>query len=139
MNANTESTTLRLNGRRGGSMALHEPFEELASGAGDAEKAWRVVHVQSSAVSPYGVAWGLAIIGAMGTESESLTPVHVLGMAVSQYVSSEAVGPTQRAKRAVALLDEWLADDSAYDEQAWPELKESLDRDRLSSRRFFDG
>ena len=35
------------------------------------------------------------------------------------------------------LLDEWLADESGYDEEAWPELKEALDRDRLSYRRLF--
>jgi hypothetical protein len=37
------------------------------------------------------------------------------------------------------LLDEWLADDSGYDEKTWPELKAALDRDRLSARKFFDG
>ena len=41
------------------------------------------------------------------------------------------------AKRAIALLDEWLDDDSGYDEETWPELKESLDRDRLSRRSLF--
>lgn len=35
------------------------------------------------------------------------------------------------------LLDEWLADESGYDEEAWPELKEALDRDRLSYRKLF--
>lgn len=35
------------------------------------------------------------------------------------------------------LLDEWLADESGYDEEAWSELKEALDRDRLSYRRLF--
>jgi hypothetical protein len=35
------------------------------------------------------------------------------------------------------LLDEWLADESGYDEEAWLELKEALDRDRLSYRRLF--
>ena len=46
--------------------------------------------------------------------------------------------PTQ-ASSAMALLDEWLADESGYDEQAWPELKAALDRDRTSARRLFDG
>jgi hypothetical protein len=35
------------------------------------------------------------------------------------------------------LLDEWLADESGYDEEAWSGLKEALDRDRLSYRRLF--
>lgn len=47
------------------------------------------------------------------------------------------------AKRYVGLdrlLDEWLADESGYDEEIWPELKEALDRDRLSySKLFVDG
>ena len=34
----------------------------------------------------------------------------------------------------IALLDEWLADKSGYDDETWPELKGALDRDRLSSR-----
>jgi hypothetical protein len=46
---------------------------------------------------------------------------------------------TSRAKAAIALLDDWLADESGYDERTWPELKVALDRDRLSSRRLFDG
>ena len=39
----------------------------------------------------------------------------------------------------IQLIEEWLADDSGYDEEAWPELKAALDRDRLSSRKLFDG
>ena len=38
-----------------------------------------------------------------------------------------------------SLLDDWLGDQSGYDEATWPELKASLDRDRLSSRKLFDG
>lgn len=138
MNTTMESTTVRFNGHSGGSSAVHEPFEKLAD-VQDVDAAWKLARVQSSAVSSYGVAWGLAILGALGAESESLTPVRVLSTAASQYMPSEAAGLEQRVKRAIALLDEWLADDSGYDEETWPELKASLDRDRLSSRRFFDG
>lgn len=45
---------------------------------------------------------------------------------------------SNRAKKAIVLLDEWIDDDSGYDEKTWPELKQSLDRDRLSDRRLFD-
>jgi hypothetical protein len=41
-------------------------------------------------------------------------------------------------EKAIRLLDEWMADESGYDEETWPELKTALDQDRLSSRRFFD-
>ena len=45
----------------------------------------------------------------------------------------------QTSPQAVtALLDEWLQDESGYDGETWPELKESLDRDRLSDRKLFD-
>ena len=45
-------------------------------------------------------------------------------------------GPHQKA---IDLIDQWLADESGYDEQSWPALKSELRRDRLSSRRLFDG
>jgi len=43
-----------------------------------------------------------------------------------------------RPEAAIALLDEWLQDESGYDEETWPELKEAFDRDRLSERKLFD-
>jgi excisionase family DNA binding protein len=52
-------------------------------------------------------------------------------------VSDAAEGAPTQAERAIRLLDEWMADDSGYDEETWPELKAALDRDRLSSRRLF--
>jgi hypothetical protein len=36
-------------------------------------------------------------------------------------------------------LEQTLKDESGYDEATWPELKEALDRDRLSERKLFDG
>lgn len=48
---------------------------------------------------------------------------------------------TRQAERpnvgAIRLLDEWMADESGYDEETWPELKEALDRDRLGYRKLF--
>lgn len=50
---------------------------------------------------------------------------------------------TERRKDAMAaerfrkLLDEWMADDSGYDEEAWPELKEGLDRNCSEYRKHF--
>lgn len=37
----------------------------------------------------------------------------------------------------IRLLEAWLADESGYDEDAWPDLKDALDRDRLSARKLF--
>jgi len=42
------------------------------------------------------------------------------------------------AEKVAQLLDEWMADESGYDEQTWPELKAALEQDRLSFRRLFD-
>lgn len=39
---------------------------------------------------------------------------------------------TQRAQRVSKLLDEWLADESGYDEATWPRLKENLEHDGLT-------
>src|SRR5438105_2207434 len=49
--------------------------------------------------------------------------------------------PNPEAARAIALLKSWLADESGYDEQTWPKLKQALDRerDRVGARRLFDG
>jgi hypothetical protein len=37
---------------------------------------------------------------------------------------------------AISLLDEWMADDSGYDEETWPELKEALDRNRREAGQY---
>jgi len=42
------------------------------------------------------------------------------------------------AEDVARLLDEWMADESGYDEETWPELKAALERERLSSRPLFD-
>jgi hypothetical protein len=43
----------------------------------------------------------------------------------------------QRAEAVRLLLAEWLADESGYDERAWPELKRGLEESRTSSRPLF--
>ena len=42
-----------------------------------------------------------------------------------------------RLDRLDALMDEWVADDSGYDEKTWPQLKKGLEEDRLSYRKRF--
>ncbi|HVA48528.1 MAG TPA: hypothetical protein VNH11_19340 [Pirellulales bacterium] len=46
-----------------------------------------------------------------------------------------------KAKRIVAMLRSWLADESGYDEETWPMLKKALDRERsrVGARKLFDG
>jgi hypothetical protein len=54
-------------------------------------------------------------------------------------VMSDANGERQRRVRElIRLLDEWMDDESGYDEKIWPQLKAALENDRLSSRRLFD-
>lgn len=54
-----------------------------------------------------------------------------------EFAPLTALG-AERVRKAIALLDQWLNDDSGYDEETWSELKKSLDRERLSNRRLFD-
>jgi hypothetical protein len=51
----------------------------------------------------------------------------------------EPLTPEQRDK-AIAMLDEWMNDESGYDEATWPELKEALNREReaVGARRLFN-
>jgi hypothetical protein len=44
----------------------------------------------------------------------------------------------ERGRKAIRLLDEWMADESGHDEEYWPKLKAVLEQDRLSSRPPFD-
>jgi hypothetical protein len=48
-------------------------------------------------------------------------------------LSSEAI------EQVVQILDEWMVDDSGYDEETWTELKTSLnlERDQINARRLF--
>lgn len=47
--------------------------------------------------------------------------------------------PSRRERHAavIALLDEWLADESGYDETTWPILKEEIEKSRTSTRKRF--
>jgi hypothetical protein len=49
------------------------------------------------------------------------------------------VDPAQQQKNesAIDLLDEWLADESGYDEQVWPTVKKLLEENCLSGRSRF--
>ncbi len=45
--------------------------------------------------------------------------------------------PEERTERLFRHLDEWLADETGYDEETWPKVKAALEEDRLSSRSLF--
>jgi hypothetical protein len=46
----------------------------------------------------------------------------------------------ERRNRAIALLDEWMADESGYDESTWPDLKKALNcnREAIGAEKLFD-
>lgn len=56
-----------------------------------------------------------------------------------EEVGAPSWDQAERAAKAIRLLDEWLADESGYDEQAWPIVKQAIEDNRLSYRKRFDG
>ena len=59
----------------------------------------------------------------------------------SSPTAPEDVDSEDRARRydeLIRLLDEWMADESGYDEETWPELKAALDHNRDSYRKLFN-
>lgn len=51
-----------------------------------------------------------------------------------------AILERERAEQLIATLDEWMADESGYDEATWPDVATALDRERdqLGMRKLFD-
>ena len=47
------------------------------------------------------------------------------------------VAQRQKNEAAHRLLQEWLTDDSGYDEEVWPKVKQIIEENRLSSRKRF--
>jgi hypothetical protein len=45
----------------------------------------------------------------------------------------------QQIDQLMALLDEWSADESGYEEETWDDLKNAIDQERtqISARRLF--
>ena len=71
----------------------------------------------------------------MATTEES-DPELVPPAAVS---ADRAEGRPNRTDEVIRMLDEWMADESGYDEETWPLLKEALDRERerIGARKLF--
>ncbi|HJY84104.1 MAG TPA: hypothetical protein VKK81_23840 [Candidatus Binatia bacterium] len=95
------------------------------------------VHLQSTACTEVGLLWVQAMVAAVN-EPQPVSSVEGVESAARTVLGSAEAESRRRADLAIRLLDEWMADESGYDEETWPELKTALDRDRLSSRRFFD-
>ena len=135
----TIETELVLARRYAGSDTLYTPFYGYDAGFELPENIWRKKVPQSVAVSSSGTTWASAIMQALSSESECITMFKLSGIGTSQFIFPfDYAEQSERAKKAIALLDQWLNDDSGYDEETWPELKKSLDRERLANRRLFD-
>jgi hypothetical protein len=54
-------------------------------------------------------------------------------------LSDDLATHSQAAKNqaAIDILNEWLCDESGYDEQVWPILQEAIETNRSSSRKRF--
>jgi len=50
---------------------------------------------------------------------------------------AEIAAQRQKNEAARRLLQEWLADESGYDEEVWPKVKQLIEDNRLSPRRRF--
>jgi hypothetical protein len=59
---------------------------------------------------------------------------------VKEIIPSSETAETRRLKNqaCIELLNEWLADESGYDEKNWPKVKEMLEANRLSDRELFN-
>ena len=71
-------------------------------------------------------------------EIASLALLQPMGEPSSPGVGARPSSEKTDVPAAITLLNRWLADESGYDEATWPELKENLEKDRLSSRSLFD-
>jgi hypothetical protein len=97
------------------------------------------IRSQSGAISGTARAATLAVATAAALISPTASNLPFSDALLPSYFTTPAETPSTKAQEAIALLDEWLNDDSGYDAQTWPQLKKALDEDRLSDRRLFDG
>ena len=78
-----------------------------------------------------------------GDDDEGETFIATLSELVREHLSRADVdrasegNPKPAADPLLALLREWESDESGYDEETLPSLKEALDRDRTSYRKLF--
>jgi hypothetical protein len=52
--------------------------------------------------------------------------------------SIQAIKPPGDPAAVIKALQEWMADDSGYDEAVWPALKAALEANRAGERRLFN-
>ena len=119
------------------SQAVHDPFaanlDELSREA--AELLRRLPLERWTASSD--VHWDIAIIRHLLEQAGSAASFRWL--TPRPQVSSSATRAGQRAKNeaAIRLLQQWLTDESGYDEAVWPRVKQAIEENCLSERKRF--
>jgi hypothetical protein len=135
----SESTLPNIILHQSRSSVADEPWCSPVRASWSPETTWSDRYVQSSGVTISAIASAHAVFEAFLIDDSSVTSIPVRSIPIAQYVAvPEEAAISKPAAQAIALLDEWLADDSSYDEDTWPELKAALNQDRLSARRLFD-
>ncbi len=85
-------------------------------------------------------AWGQALAGYLRASGPVGTSVREWAKPVQEAITflqqPQPLVPA-RNRAALELLQQWLADDSGYDERVWPALKDAIEEHRLSDRRPF--
>ena len=121
-----------------GSDTSYTHFMEYPEAPGLRVAHWADRVAQSAAITIVGHTRGMVMIDSLTVDWEGFAVTRYCGLGNMEIVPLLTDDDlSNNAIRAISLLDEWLNDDSGYDEKTWPELKDSLDRDRLSSRRLF--
>ena len=73
-----------------------------------------------------------------GLNSKPRSQEHQIAQAIAAMDQLDAKTP--KAATVISLLRTWLGDESGYDEEAWPGLRKSLNRERarVAARSLFD-
>lgn len=66
------------------------------------------------------------------TQEEMANPELIDEMVESAMQDRERI--SQKNNAAIRLLQEWLSDESGYDEEYWPFIKNVIEENRLSER-----
>jgi hypothetical protein len=69
------------------------------------------------------------------------SPNHKADIAIALERLDKLKPESAQAAAVIGLLRCWLADESGYDEEAWPKLREALEQERrrVGARSLFDG
>ncbi len=124
-----------------GSQAAYEPWYQsryvIYVDVGELPRL--LLPAQSTAFTESGVWWATKLAKSISAEElqavGSLINIQPEARLVSGYPETEE---RRNVEKVIRLLDEWMADDSGYDEETWPELKAALDQNRFSSRKLFN-